>query len=335
MGTNNQNAPTPQERQAAIERFRTLLNLPQSTTRGTTPTTVEDLGRLSLEMHTKRIEGTERAIPSTGKIRIVGAGLGPRLDLDIAGKIQQYWQQLVTTIGQALITHLPVTKDPEKRYIEITKLQLVGTPQPGSIIFNVSAKTDPLNEVYKKGNESLVGLPEPLVDVAVEHLTKILSESTKPEHELEEAEDAFIKLMVEAGPKPMTTLSKLTKLLEEQELDLSTTWYKPSSAVCSTTVKPQQARWMRAVLKGKEKDPVEETLIGTLQALDIDGQWRMQLEDGTQIRMKPGNIPPEVMEQFKLSQQVQVEVETTQTTKPGGIEIPKFTMKQIKLYSTN
>ena len=281
---------------------------------------------MSVEAMAIKQEGSARSIRSEGSLRISGDGVvGSSAPLEVVGKIALAWQKAVITIGASIEgIRSPLGKVP----IDIglrTRLNLVASPLPGSIILRISPVQNPLVESEPNGNRALVDPPRPLADQAVNSLIDLLNEANNSQ--LSDL-DRFANHVQSLGPRVGSAVVNFAKEIDKGNLTLEAYWREPQAAMISTRINALGARFIATFIEGRELDGVEETLVGTLATVSVSERWLVELEDGA-VHMDASGLSSEVPSKWRVGQRVRLRVVVTIREQPDGATRKKFTILDV------
>ena len=285
-----------------------------------------ELGRQSVEAMAIKQEGSARSIRSEGSLRISGDGvLGSSAPLEVVGKIALAWQKAVITIGASLEgIRSPLGKVPTDIGLR-TRLNLVASPSPGSIILRISPVRDPLLESEPNGNRALVDAPRPLADQAVNSLIELLNEANNSQpSDL----DSFANHVQTLGPRVGSAVVNFAKEIDKGNLTLEAIWREPQTATISTRISAPGARFIATFIEGRELDGVEETLVGTLATVSVSERWLVELEEDT-VHMDASGLSSEVPSKWRVGQRVSLRVLVVVREQPDGATRKKFTILDV------
>jgi len=290
-------------------------------------TDAAELGRMSVEAMVIKQEGSARSIRSEGSLRISGDGvIGNSAPLDVVGKIALAWQKAVITIGASIEgIRSPLGKVPKEIGLR-TRLNLVASPSPGSIILRVSPLQDPLTESEPNGNRTMIDAPRPLADQAVNSLIDLLNEANNSRpSDL----DDFANHVQSLGPRVGSAVVQFVREIDKGNLTLEAFWREPQAAAIFTRIDASGARFIATFIEGRELDGVEETLVGTLATVSVSERWLVELEDGA-VHMDASGLSSEVPAQWRVGQRVKLSVLITIREQPDGATRRKFTILNVE-----
>lgn len=285
--------------------------------------TPDDLARLSVEAMIESQRGDVREAASRGRLRVHGAGVeGHSAPLGLIGQIAARWQGAVSAVGASLEGAKINRGRLSDAIMQRTTLMLATTPAPGSVILNLTPRSDPFAEVAPGGQRSLIETESEraLADRANEALIGLLSEAASAGPDAEDLAEHLREL----GARVASNVKELAKSLNAANFDLDATWLEPGHPTARATVSASRAGWLAGFVDGQALDSYEDELIGAAHTLSDGARWRVDTEDGPKY-VDVSSLPPEAFEVPHLRQTIRLRVLVQPTVRPDGTSTETYT----------
>ncbi|WP_336250919.1 hypothetical protein [Stomatohabitans albus] len=281
---------------------------------------------------TTRFHSTPRVRHSNGYVRLNNDQNSHRIDLDAVGTLQIEWQESVHYLGGAIERNHPIFSNVSPKVISLTKLELVATPRVGSIILDIQAKSNPMEEAYPDGKCFLEGQPEPLVDQAVTWLHTIINQGGK------QSPEGFTDAIGAAGPKLAQSLDRIAEILDDQELTLTSKWMQPGVQPVDARINKTKAKWIRTTLQGTSQPERREVFTGTLHTISTTNKWKIKVDAEQATSLPKGGLVDmtlhesldQVKGNFRLNERVRLEATLSSRKRPDGETKTTYTITSIK-----
>lgn len=284
-----------------------------------------DLGRRSMEAMITQQLGDVREMLSHGRLRIHGAGVeGHSAPLASIGQIAATWQRAVSAVGASLEGAKVNRGRLSEAIMQRTTLMLAASPAPGSVILNLTPRSDPFAEVAPEGQRAMVDVERPLADRANETLIGLLSEAASAGPDA----DALAEHMRELGARVASNVKELARSLNAANFDLDASWLEPGQPTARATVSSGIAGWLAQFVDGQALDSYEDDLVGVAHTLSDVARWRIDTEDGTRY-VDVSELPPEAFEVPRLRETVRLRVRVQPTERPDGTSSDTYTALEL------
>ena len=168
--------------------------------------------------------GDVRESASRGQLRVQGVGVeGHSAPPASIGQVAAVWQRTVSAVGAALEGAQVDRGRLSEAIVQRTMLMLATSPAPGSVILNLTPRSDPFAEVAPGGQRSLVETERPRADRANETLIDLLSEAANAGADGTELAEHLREL----GGRVASNVKDLAKSLTAANFDLDASWLEP------------------------------------------------------------------------------------------------------------
>lgn len=286
-----------------------------------------DLARLHVQDFAQRVSGGFNLLHSRGSIRFAGSGVrGHAVDISQAGELLAYWQGLVTGVGGAVEGNLSARGSLPADVVERTRLDLVASPSPGSVVLEFEPHADEASERYPEGQTRIDGESTPLVERAVNEAMDVLAlASSGLEVDLA---DAFAN----RGPRVAARARDLAELAGISNLDIDTTWEVPGQGRKRVRATASELRSFAERLRIGSIDGEPATLEGTLRTVSDRRKIDLEVDDPADTSKKRvlsvdrGDVD---FAPFRVGEEVRLVAMLTVRRRPGGAESVAYTAERI------
>lgn len=276
-----------------------------------------DLSRMGIEALRRQQEGDARAVRSRGSLRLFGNAVQRnRLALAALGRIASSWQITVSNVGASLEGILQSGGRLPKSINERTRLNLVAEPAFGSVVLNIEADQEPLEEVHGEFRASLFGAERPLVDRSIEKLLAILG-SPLPEEDQAINEPALVAQLRELGPRTTGSILNFVKALQVTDVDLDVRWIEPGSFSQQSRLTSERANELRTFIEGHELDASEVIIHGRTITVSESERWLIASQ-GQVFRVRAGRLGTEVRSQITSNTDIVLKALKRSTMRADG-----------------
>lgn len=272
-----------------------------------------DLGRMSVEAMVAQSSDL-RELTSVGALRLHGAGVeGHAAPLSSVGQIASSWQRAVSAVGAAL----EGAKSNRGRLADVilqrTALMLAAAPAPGSLVLQVTPRSDPFIEVAPDGTPPLVDPERPLADRASETLIELLGHAVDAGPDAEDLADS----MRELGARVAANIKELSRMLELANFDLDASWREPGRPSVRVRFPSGTAKWLADFVDGKALDSYEDEVVGVTRTISDVARWRIETTDGTRF-VDASELSPTARATPHLGETVRLAVRVHPVIRPDG-----------------
>lgn len=294
----------------------------------------EDLARMSIES-VRAEHGLLRRDASSGSLRLTGSGITSHSGaIDGIADTLRNFQRLVLATGLAVKGHKSLRGQPPADVVSKTRLNLNGSPLPGSIILQITPATSPADEISPDGQVSLFedDNAEPqLVDTAMRRALGILEDG----HRLGPDADTgdFLKRIREYGPRVATTLRDFSTGLMKSGFEPDLTWSQPRQARLRTRPSTAELAHIGELITSRELELEPTTIRGILRTVSEISAWQLEIEGGEIVKVDAKKIPTANTTTLRTGMSVSIDVAVTEETGPAGEVKPKYTATSFTLLS--
>ncbi|MDN3463233.1 hypothetical protein [Kocuria sp. APC 4018] len=294
----------------------------------------DDLARMSIE--TLRAEhGLLRRDASSGSLRLTGPGITIHSGaIDGIADTLRNFQRLVLATGLAVKGHKSLRGQPPADVVSKTRLNLNGSPRPGSLILQIVPATSPADEISPDGQVGLFGddNAEPqLVDTALKRALGLLEDGRRLGPDADTSD--FLTRIREYGPRVATTLRDFSTGLVKSGFEPDLTWSQPRQPRPRTRLSTAELAHIGELIASRELELEPTTIRGILRTVSEISAWQLEVEDGEIVKIDAKKIPTANTATLRTGMSVSVDVAVTEATGPGGEVKPKYTATSFTVLS--
>lgn len=286
----------------------------------------DDLARMSIE--TLRAEhGLLRRDASVGTLRLSGTGIkGHSGAFDGVADAMRNFQRLVLATGMAAQGHTSLRGQPPPDVVAKTRLNLNGSPLPGSLVLQIVPAMSPAAELSPDGQTSLFGeeQAEPqLVDTAMKSALSLLDDGRRLGPDADTSD--FLGRIRGYGPRVATTLRDFSTGLVKSGFEPDLTWTQPRHPRLRTRLSTAELVHIGELIASRElaREPI--TVRGVLRTVSDISSWQLELDEGEIVKIDAKRISAAATATLRTGMMVSVDVSVTEETGPTGEVKPKYT----------
>lgn len=294
----------------------------------------DDLARMSIE--TLRAEhGLLRRDASSGSLRLTGPGITIHSGaIDGIADTLRNFQRLVLATGLAVKGHKSLRGQPPADVVSKTRLNLNGSPLPGSLILQIVPTTSPADEISPDGQVGLFGddNAEPqLIDTAMKRALGLLEDGRRLGPDADTSD--FLARIREYGPRVATTLRDFSTGLVKSGFEPDLTWSQPRQARLRTRLSTAELAHIGELIASRELELEPTTIRGILRTVSEISAWQLEIEDGEIVKIDAKKIPAANTATLRTGMSVSVDVSVTEEAGPAGEVKPKYTATSFTVLS--
>ena len=294
----------------------------------------DDLARMSIE--TLRAEhGLLRRDASSGSLRLTGPGITIHSGaIDGIADTLRNFQRLVLATGLAVKGHKSLRGQPPADVVSKTRLNLNGSPLPGSLILQIVPTTLPADEISPDGQVGLFGddNAEPqLIDTAMKRALGLLEDGRRLGPDADTSD--FLARIREYGPRVATTLRDFSTGLVKSGFEPDLTWSQPRQARLRTRLSTAELAHIEELIASRELELEPTTIRGIVRTVSEISAWQLEIEDGEIVKIDAKKIPAANTATLRTGMSVSVDVSVTEETGPAGEVKPKYTATSFTVLS--
>ena len=294
----------------------------------------DDLARMSIE--TLRAEhGLLRRDASSGSLRLTGPGITIHSGaIDGIADTLRNFQRLVLATGLAVKGHKSLRGQPPADVVSKTRLNLNGSPLPGSLILQIVPTTLPADEISPDGQVGLFGddNAEPqLIDTAMKRALGLLEDGRRLGPDADTSD--FLARIREYGPRVATTLRDFSTGLVKSGFEPDLTWSQPRQARLRTRLSTAELAHIGELIASRELELEPTTIRGIVRTVSEISAWQLEIEDGEIVKIDAKKIPAANTATLRTGMSVSVDVAVTEETGPAGEVKPKYTATSFTVLS--
>lgn len=294
----------------------------------------DDLARMSIES-LRAEHGLLRRDSSSGSLRLTGPGITIHSGaIDGIADTLRNFQRLVLATGLAAKGHKSLRGQPPSDVVSKTRLNLNGSPLPGSLILQIVPATSPADEISPDGQVGLFGddNAEPqLVDTAMERALGLLEDGRRLGPDADTSD--FLTRIREYGPRVATTLRDFSTGLVKSGFEPDLTWSQPRQARLRTRLSTAELAHIGELIASRELELEPTTIRGILRTVSEISAWQLEIEDGEIVKIEAKKIPTANTATLRTGMSVSVDVAVTEETGPAGEVKPKYTATSFTVLS--
>lgn len=294
----------------------------------------DDLARMSIE--TLRAEhGLLRRDASSGSLHLTGPGITIHSGaIDGIADTLRNFQRLVLATGLAVKGHKSLRGQPPADVVSKTRLNLNGSPLPGSLILQIVPTTLPADEISPDGQVGLFGddNAEPqLIDTAMKRALGLLEDGRRLGPDADTSD--FLARIREYGPRVATTLRDFSTGLVKSGFEPDLTWSQPRQARLRTRLSTAELAHIGELIASRELELEPTTIRGIVRTVSEISAWQLEIEDGEIVKIDAKKIPAANTATLRTGMSVSVDVSVTEETGPAGEVKPKYTATSFTVLS--
>ncbi|MGV9583943.1 hypothetical protein [Nocardia farcinica] len=286
----------------------------------------DDLARMSIES-LRAERGLLRRDASSGSLRLTGPGITIHSGaIDAIADTLRNFQRLVLATGLAVKGHKSLRGQPPADVVSKTRLNLNGSPLPGSLILQIVPATSPADEISPGGQVGLFGddNAEPqLVDTAMKRALGLLDDGRRLGPDADTSD--FLARIREYGPRVATTLRDFSTGLVKSGFEPDLTWSQPRHPRLRTRLSTAELAHIGELIASRELELEPTTIRGILRTVSEISAWQLEIEDGEIVKIDAKKIPTANIATLRTGMSVSVDVSVTEETGPAGEVKPKYT----------
>lgn len=294
----------------------------------------DDLARMSIES-LRAEHGVLRRDASSGALRLTGPGIAIHSGaIDGIADTLRSFQRLVLATGLAAKGHKSLRGQPPSDVVAKTRLNLNGSPLPGSLILQIVPATSPTDEISSDGQVGLFGddNAEPqLVDTAMKRALGLLEDGRRLGPDADTS--AFLARIREYGPRVATTLRDFSTGLVKSGFEPDLTWSQPRQARLRTRLSTSELAHIGELIASRELELEPTTIRGILRTVSEISAWQLEIEEGEIVKIDAKKIPTANTATLRTGMSVSVDVAVTEETGPAGEVKPKYTATSFTVLS--
>jgi hypothetical protein len=272
-----------------------------------------DLGRMSVEAVVAQ-RSDPRELSSHGAVRLSGVGVtGHSAALDEVGAVAMAWQRCVTAVGAALEGAKTSFGQIPRSVAQRTQLSLNTAPSPGSIVLDLSPRTNPTVEAYPGGERPFFGAERPLADRSAEALIDLLQQASAAGPDADELGRSLLRL----GPRVASHVRRLADVLDKAHFDIDVAWMEPQHPTKRAAIPAGTAGWLRDFVAGRHLDGREAEMVGTVRTVSDIAKWSIETTEGMR-QVDASALDADVIRQTHVGQAIRLVVLVRVTERPDG-----------------
>lgn len=223
---------------------------------------------------------------------------------------------------------------PPADVVSKTRLNLNGSPLPGSLILQIVPTTSPADEISPDGQVGLFGddNAEPqLIDTAMKRALGLLEDGRRLGPDADTSD--FLARIREYGPRVATTLRDFSTGLVKSGFEPDLTWSQPRQARLRTRLSTAELAHIGELIASRELELEPTTIRGILRTVSEISAWQLEIEDGEIVKIDAKKIPAANTATLRTGMSVSVDVSVTEETGPAGEVKPKYTATSFTVLS--
>lgn len=292
----------------------------------------DDLARMSIES-LRAEHGVLRRDASSGFLRLTGPGITIHSGaLEGVADVLRNFQRLVLATGLAAKGHSSLRGQPPADVVAKTRLNLNGSPLPGSLVLQIVPATSPADELAPDGQVGLFGdnNAEPqLVDTAMNRALGLLDDGRSLGPDADTSD--FLARIREYGPRVATTLRDFSTCLVKSGFEPDLAWTQPRQPRLRTRLTTAELVHIGELIASRELELEPTTIRGILRTVSEISAWQLENESGEVVRIDAKRIPVSDIATLRTGMLVSVNVTVTEETGPAGEVKPKYTAKSFRI----
>lgn len=284
----------------------------------------DDLARMSIES-LRAEQGMLRRDMSSGSLRLTGAGItGHSGALDGIAEAMRNFQRLVLATGLSSTGHTSLRGQPPIEVVTKTRLNLNGSPLPGSLVLQIVPATSPAHEIAPDGQPELLGDNETqLVDTAMKDALTLLEDGRKVGPDADSS--TFLGRVQELGPRVASTLRDFSLTLVKFQFEPDLTWTQPRRPRLRTRLSTAELAYIGELIASRELEREPTTVRGILRTVSEISAWDIEVDAGEIVKIDAKHIPAVETATLRTGMTIAVDVNVTEEAGPIGEAKSKYT----------
>lgn len=290
----------------------------------------DDLARMSMDSF--RAEGGgPRRVASSGLLRLTGAGIrGHAGSFDGISEALRNFQRFVLSTGLASVGHKSLRGQAPIDVVSKTRLNLSGSPLPGSLVLRMVPAMPPSEEIAPDGEVALFGdEDDQLIDTAVKDALGLLDEGRLMGSDVEES--VFLSDLESRGPRVASTLRDFVVSLVKYEFEPDIAWSQPRHSRMRTCLSTTELARISGAISSRELERDPATLRGVIRTVSDIAAWQLELDSGEILRIESVGIPKEQTSTLTTGAIVSIDVDVTEESSPAGESKQKYAATSFEL----
>ncbi|MFZ1438253.1 MAG: hypothetical protein WAS75_03930 [Candidatus Microthrix subdominans] len=290
----------------------------------------DDLARMSIDSF--RAEGGAlRRDMSTGSLKLTGSGIdGHSGPIDGVSEALRNFQRLILATGLAATGHTTMQGQPPLGIVAKTRLNLDGSPLPGSLVLQIVPATSPGEEIAPDGQPELFGDNETqLVDTAVKDALTLLDDGRRVGPDADSS--TFLDRIQGYGPRVASTLRDFSLTLVKFNFEPDLTWTQPRRPRLRTHLSIAELAYLSELIAVRELEREPTTLSGVLRTVSDFSAWQLEIGNDDIVRINAKQISADRIATLRIGMTVSVDVDVTEAAGPAGGAKPKYTATSFRI----
>jgi hypothetical protein len=294
----------------------------------------EDLGRLSLEGFIAEHSPLRRDA-SSGVLRLTGAGIrGSAAPIDGVSDALRNFQRLVLATGMSLAGHKSLQGSAPADVIAKTRLNLNGSPLPGSLVLRIVPAMSVSEEIAPTGQRELFGDPDTqVVDQAMKEALSLLEEGKRFGESPDES--TFLDRIYDSGPRVASSLRDFAKGLATFEFEPSLSWSQPRHPRVKTSLVVADLARIRDAIESNELEREPTTIVGVLRTVSEIKPWQVETAEGPVVTINAHRIPASETSTLRTGMLVSVDVTVVEKLGPASGPKTEYTATSFTVHSSD
>jgi hypothetical protein len=290
---------------------------------------IADAGRISIERMISAGE-VARTQASHGLIRLSGEGVvGHSASANEVASVIASFQRLVTAVGASLASgNTSLRGQIASGLANRTRLRLVASPAPGSLVLNLSPQAPPAEETMPGGAAPLFQEAEPLADQAVSVIVSLMSDASQLGPD---PDNSPLLQQIEAlGPRSAAAMRTFALALSTGDFDTDIGWQVPTQPSLRASVDRDHAAEIARLVESRNLDAEQIEIIGELRTISDLSAWVIDGDDSERYQVDARFVPPETAGELHIHMRVRIQAEMTPTRHVGGAFRYTFIARQVE-----
>lgn len=277
----------------------------------------EDLGRLSMESFIAEHSSLRRDA-SSGLLRLTGAGIsGNAGPIDGVSDALRNFQRLVLATGMSLAGHKSLQGSAPADIVGKTRLNLNGSPLPGSLVLRIAPAMSPSEEIAPTGQHGLFGDTDTqVIDRAMKEALSLLEEGKR--FGVSPDESDFLARIYDSGPRVASSLRDFTKGLASFEFEPSLTWSQPRHPRVKTSLVVSELARIRDAIESNELEREPTTIRGVLRTVSEIRPWQIETAENQFVTIVASHISASETSTLQTGMLVSVDVSVVEKFGPAS-----------------
>lgn len=277
-----------------------------------------DLSRLGVDWFRANQSDFRRDI-SEGKLRLSGQGISGNSGsvVGVAEAMHQF-QRLILATGMSLAGQTSIRGKAPQEIVEQTRLNLNGSPEPGSLVLTMVPAMSPEQEISPTGQMDLLERQEDQVIDKVMNITISLIERGKRISLGDGETDEFLSILSESGPRVAAALRDFSLSLYRYQFEPTITWLQPRRKKLTSSLSIADLDRIGQIITSSELEREPTVVRGIIRTVSDMVPWQIETQDEVVVKVIANQIPKAQIETLSPGMLIEIKVLVTEVSGPAS-----------------